>query len=421
MPSPFRLSAAPAPVLVIDSAAPPLLPVTVVMPSMVFDSDLMRTVESGPPLPIAVIEPSPTPIKFIDFTVVLPIIFPVPAGPWRLRLPLRSVLPVIVAPPVPVIFPLALIVVAPAIEPALMMPSKPRSSAGPPAVLLLMTTAAPGPLELITAPPAPKIDPEFALRPLPEICPLALITVAPVIAPALRMSELLLFRPPLLLRRPLKVWPPEPVIVPVPAERPTPVTRPPVEVIAPLAPTVVAPEIAPAFVMPSPFRLSAAPAPLLVIDTAAPALLADRFAPPVPVINPLAPIVVAPAIGPVSPMPESFSSSPKTPGELLTIIADFVAVPFTIKPLVTVPSVTVLLAPAPVWKAPPAGFVIVTVDCANAGPTAKGATRAVEAMSCVRSARRIRARVPVATVPVDVMRFTVLEIFILVPRCICTS
>ena len=58
---------------------------------------------------------------------------------------------------------------------------------------------------------------------------------------------------------------------------------------------------------------------------------------------------------------------------------------------------------------------MLSVDCANAGPTAKGATKAVEAMSCVRGARLIRARVPVETVPVDVMRFTALQIFILVP------
>ena len=94
----------------------------------------------------------------------------------------------------------------------------------------------------------------------------------------------------------------------------------------------------------------------------------------------------------------------------LPVVAPTVAPPVivTVFPLTTG-------APA----APP--LDIVPVTCANAGPAAKGATRAVEAMSCVRSTRLIRARVPVATVPVDVIRFTSLEIFILVPRYFCTS
>ena len=93
----------------------------------------------------------------------------------------------------------------------------------------------------------------------------------------------------------------------------------------------------------------------------------------------------------------------------------------TVKPLVIGPSVTVLVAPGAMSKSgspdpSTPGFVIVTVVCANAGPAANGATKAVEAMSCVRSAQLILARVPAEIVPVDVMRFASLEIFMLVPR-----
>ena len=390
MPSPFRLSAAPAPLLVIDTAAVP---------------SALVAFKVAPPEPVIAPVPAarPTPVT---------------------------------GPPVEVIAPLAPIVVAPAIEPAFVMPE-----------LLLFR-----PLLLLRPPlkvwpPEPVIAPVPAARPLPVINPVELIVVIPEIAPALMMPSpfrLSAAPAPLLVIDTAavpsalvasKVAPPEPVIAPVPAARPFPVINP-VELI------VVIPEIAPALMMPSPFRLSAAPAPLLVIDTAAvpSALFALKVAPPVPVINPLAPIVVAPEIAPARTMPSPFRVS-AGPEPLLMI--DTAAVePVALKAALPVamialdvlidelPVIAVLLMVAPVIvtvfplptgapAAPP--LDIVPVTCANAGPTAKGATRAVEAMSCVRSARLIRARVPFATVPVDVMRFTSLEIFILVPRYICTS
>jgi hypothetical protein len=58
---------------------------------------------------------------------------------------------------------------------------------------------------------------------------------------------------------------------------------------------------------------------------------------------------------------------------------------------------------------------MLSVDCAKAGPTAKGATRAVEARSCVTSTRLKRPRAAAEIADVRLVGFAALEVFIFVP------